>query len=90
MCRASYFLMEMSMPPSKLDDLLEETLRDVDIVRRNVFKVQAPKEEPCTLEDELQPPPYRKNVQDLIEQARSIDKPKFEHNTGLDYYPFQK
>lgn len=82
--------MEVSIPPRKIDDLMEETMRDVDIVRRRIYKMDKPKEEPCTLEDELQPPPYRKNVQDLIEQARSLDKPKYAYNTGLDYYPFQK
>lgn len=81
---------EMSIPPAKLEDFLEETLRDVDIIRRSLYRVKVPEEKPCTLEEELQPPPYRKNVQDLIEQARSLDKPKFEYNTGLDYYPFQK
>lgn len=90
MHRASYFLMEMSIPPKNIGDLMEETERDVDIVRRRVFRKAAPVEKPCTLEEELQPPPYRKDVQDLVQQARSLDKPKFEYNTGLDYYPFQK
>lgn len=80
----------MTMPPAKLDDLLEETIRDVDIIRRTVNKVKLPIEQPCTLEEELQPPPYRKNVQDLIEQAKNLEKPQFQYNTGLDYYPFQK
>lgn len=82
--------MEMSIPPVKIEDLLEETSRDVDIMRRSVYKRQRPEEKACTLEEELQPPPYRKSVQDLVEQARSLDKPKFKYNTGLDYYPFQK
>lgn len=80
----------MTIPPANLDDFLEETVRDVDIIRRSLYRVKVPEEQPCTLEEELQPPPYRKNVQDLIEQARKLDKPKFEYNTGLDYYPFQK
>lgn len=88
--RASYFLIELNIPPGKIDDLMEEATRDVDIVRRRLYKAEKPLEEPCTLEDEMQPPPYRKNVQELIEQARSLDKPKYEYNTGLDYYPFQK
>lgn len=82
--------MEINIPPVKIEDLLEETTRDVDIVRRAIYKKQPPQEVPCTLDEELQPPPYRKSVQDLVEQAKSLEKPKFKYNTGLDYYPFQK
>lgn len=80
----------MSIPPAKIEDFMEETGRDIDIIRNNLFRVQVPEDVPCTLEDELQPPPYRKSVQDLVEQAKTLDKPKFKYNTGLDYYPFQK
>lgn len=88
--RASYFIMEVNLPPLKIDDVLEQADRDVDIVRGRIFRKKEPEYQACTLEEELQPPPYRKNVQDLVKQARSLDKPRFEHNTGLDYYPFQK
>lgn len=87
-CR--YFIIEMNMPPSKVLDLKDELSRDVDIIRQQVYKVQVPDHEECTLHQEMQPPPYRKDVQELVEQARKLDKPKFEYNTGLDYYPFQK
>lgn len=69
---------------------MDEYGRDIDVIRRRIYKktIQEPYE--CTLDEEMKPPPYRKDVQDLIEQARKLDKPKFKYNTGLDYYPFQK
>lgn len=83
-------MLEFNLPPQKIEDFVDETGRDVDILRRRVYKKQDLPQVECTLEEELQPPPYRKNVQQLIKDARKLDKPKFEYNTGLDYYPFQK
>ncbi|KAF5277478.1 hypothetical protein FQR65_LT03815 [Abscondita terminalis] len=88
--RANYYLFEFNAPPSVIRDLLDEYGRDIDIIRRRIYKKVEPKLQECTLQEELQPAPYRKNVQDLIEQARKLDKPKFKYNSGLDYYPFQK
>ncbi|KAJ8950158.1 hypothetical protein NQ314_008011 [Rhamnusium bicolor] len=88
--RASYFLYEFNVPPSSIDKLFDEYGRDIDIIRRRIYKKKEAETFECTLHDELQPPPYRKNVQDLIAEARKLDKPKFKYNTGLDYYPFQK
>lgn len=78
------------MPPPKIEDFFDETGRDVDIIRRRIYKKQHLAQVECTLDEELQPPPYRKSVQNLVKEARKLDKPKFEYNTGLDYYPFQK
>lgn len=86
----SYFLMEFNAPPSSLEDLSEEYGRDVDIIRQRIYKVKEEPQQECTLHEELQPAPYRKDVQDLIAEARKLDKPKFKYNSGLDYYPFQK
>lgn len=80
----------MNLPPSKIVDLKDEIGRDVDVIRRRIHKVQPPEYIECTLHEEILPPPYRKDVQDLIKDAKQLDKPKFEYNTGLDYYPFQK
>ncbi|KAF2884617.1 hypothetical protein ILUMI_21553 [Ignelater luminosus] len=88
--KASYYLMEFNVPPSSLHDILDEYGRDIDIIRRRIYKKAEPEYQECTLHEELQPAPYRKNVQELITQARKLDKPKFQYNTGLDYYPFQK
>lgn len=87
---ASYYLMLFNAPPSSLEELSEEYGRDVDIIRRRIFKTKTVEQQECTLEEEMQPAPYRKDVQDLIEQARRLDKPKFKYNSGLKYYPFQK
>lgn len=87
---ASYFVFQFNAPPSTLEDLAEECGRDVDVIRKNIYAVKAKPIEECTLHDEMQPAPYRKNVQDLIAQARKLDKPKFKYNSGMDYYPFQK
>lgn len=78
------------MPTAKLEELKDELGRDIDIIRRRVYKQVELKPTECTLHEELQPPPYRKDVQELIEQSRKLDKPKFNYNTGLNYYPFQK
>lgn len=86
----SYFLMEFNVPPTKVDDLMEEYARDIDIIRRRIYK-KVPKDDfECTLHEELKPPPYRKSVQNLVAEARKLDKPKFKYNSGLEYYPFQK
>lgn len=88
--QANFFLIEFSAPPASLEDLAEEYTRDVDIVRKRIFKVNEPEKYECTLHEEILPPPYRKDVQELIAKARKLDKPKFKYNSGLDYYPFQK
>lgn len=44
----------------------------------------------CTLDEEMKPAPYRKDVQELIKLAKKKEKPKFEYNAEWDYYPFQK
>lgn len=86
----SYFFIEFNAPPKYIEDIYEEYGRDVDIVRRRIYKKQETEFKECTLDTEIQPAPYRKKVQDLITQARKSDKPKFEYNSGLNYYPFQK
>lgn len=82
--------MEFNVPPLRLEDLLEEYSRDIDIIRKTIYKKSAPDEFQCTLHEELQPPPYRKSVQELMKTVKKKDKKEFDYNTGLDYYPFQK
>ncbi|CAH0546027.1 unnamed protein product [Brassicogethes aeneus] len=88
--KASYFLYEFNAPPSSLETLLDAYSRDVDIIRRQIYKKKAIEPFECTLNDEILPPAYRKDVQELISEARKLEKPKFSYNSGLDYYPFQK
>lgn len=74
-----------------MGDLVEELGRDVDIVRRQIYRKNTFDEvKECTLHEEMLPPPYRQDVQDLVKEARKLDKPKFKYGNNLDYYPFQK
>ncbi|XP_021931157.1 probable 28S ribosomal protein S6, mitochondrial isoform X2 [Zootermopsis nevadensis] len=88
--QGSYFVFQFICPPSSLHNLEEEYGRDVDIVRRRIFKMETPEEFECTLHEEIKPPAYRKDVQKMIEESKKIDKYKFKYNSGLDYCPFQK
>ncbi|XP_023019351.2 mitochondrial ribosomal protein S6 [Leptinotarsa decemlineata] len=88
--RASYFMFEFNVPPTRIDQLLDEYSRDIDVIRRRIYKKTEQEPFECTLEDELKPPPYRADVQELLKIAKKSEKPKFNYNTGLDYYPFQK
>ncbi|XP_018325427.1 probable 28S ribosomal protein S6, mitochondrial [Agrilus planipennis] len=87
---ASYYLMEFNTPPHSVEELAEEYNRDVDIIRKQIYKKAAEEFKECTLDEELQPAPYRKDVQELLKKSESLHKPKFDYRTGLDYYPFQK
>ncbi|XP_046433162.1 probable 28S ribosomal protein S6, mitochondrial [Neodiprion virginianus] len=87
---ANYFIIYFDAPPSKIFDLDEAFGRDVDVVRRRIYKQDSEPPEPCTLADEIKPPPYRSEVQKMLEMAKKAKKPQFSYNTGLDYYPFQK
>lgn len=71
-------------------DLKEEYTRDVDILRKDIFKKEAPVAFKCTLESELKPPAYRPEVIEMMEIAAKKTKEKYPHKTGLKYYPFQK
>lgn len=86
----SYFLYEFNVPPTSLDSLLDEYGRDVDVIRRTIYKKKQLDPFECTLHEEILPPPYRKDVQKMIELTKKEDKFKFKYNSGLDYYPFQK
>lgn len=90
---ANYFVFKIDTATQTVADLKEEYSRDVDIVRQRVFKVQPDDEHKCTLEEELLPPAYRKEVQKMIEVGKTQVNRftyKFKYNSGLDYYPFQK
>lgn len=86
----SSFVLKFVVDPESIKDLDDEFNRDVDIIRKRIFKVDEPKRVPCTLEEELQPPAYRKEVIELMEVAKRKEKKKYSHNTGLKYYPFQR
>lgn len=86
----SYFLMHFDCATNLIADFREEYSRDIDIVRVNVFKVEEPPTLECTLDEELLPPAYRKEVIEMMAMAKKREKPKYDQKSGLDYYPFQK
>ncbi|XP_055608442.1 probable 28S ribosomal protein S6, mitochondrial [Uranotaenia lowii] len=88
----SYFVFKFDTPPATVEDLEEEYGRDVDIIRRRIYKADAAMQEQitCTLHEEMQPPAYRKEVQKMLAVANKKQKKGFQYNSGLDYYPFQK
>ncbi|GLG98470.1 hypothetical protein R5R35_014454 [Gryllus longicercus] len=88
--RASQFIIEFVVPPSSIKILKDEFERDIDVVRSRIYKVEELTPVECTLHEEILPPAYRKDVQEMVELAKKKFKPKFKNNTGLSYYPFQK
>nr|CAG4652318.1 EOG090X0IQO [Triops cancriformis] len=87
----TYFLMEFDAPPTTIEDLKDVCVRDVDIIRPSISKITKRSQFLCTLDEELQPPAYRKDVEKLIEEGRKERKPMFQRRTpNIDYYPFQK
>lgn len=84
------FTYKFDIPPNYLQDINEEYGRDVDIVKRFIFREETSMTFNCTLEDELKPPAYRKEVIEMMRIAKKSEKGKYSLNTGLDYYPFQK
>nr|CAG4638849.1 EOG090X0IQO [Cyclestheria hislopi] len=87
----TYFVMKFDSSPNSIEELSDALLRDVDIIRPVIIRLDPPKKFECTLEEELQPPAYRKDVKKLIEEGRKIQEPMFKARTpGFDYYPFQK
>jgi small subunit ribosomal protein S6 len=62
----------------------------VDIVRHKIFKVEEPKKYDCTLHEEILPPAYRKDVQELITESEKKKPKVWDSKSGLDYYPFQR
>lgn len=86
----SFFVMQFDSPTHLIHELKEEYGRDIDIVRRHIFKVEEPTTRSCTLHEEMLPPAYRKEVKRMIATSKRNEKPKFNSKSGLDYYPFQK
>lgn len=86
----SYFLMQFDCATNSLVDFREEYGRDIDIIRTNIFKVEEPEPIECTLDEEMLPPAYRKEVIEMMKVSKRREKPKYDQKSGLDYYPFQK
>uniref|UniRef100_A0A2A4JS81 Small ribosomal subunit protein bS6m n=1 Tax=Heliothis virescens TaxID=7102 RepID=A0A2A4JS81_HELVI len=90
---ANYFVFKIDTATKAVWDLKEEYSRDVDVIRRRIFKSEETCDNNCSLEEELLPPAYREEVQKMIEVGKTQVNRftyKFKYNSGLDYYPFQK
>lgn len=58
--QASYFILEFDVPSSALAPFNNYLSRDIDIIKRTIFKVPEITPQPaCTLHEELKPPAYR-------------------------------
>ncbi|XP_033211848.1 probable 28S ribosomal protein S6, mitochondrial [Belonocnema kinseyi] len=92
---ANYFIFYFDVPPTKVIEIQDEYTRDIDIARLAIVKELKPLQQPCTLHEELLPPPYRPSVKKLlrvaqIQEKKNMNKQKFQYNNGLDYLPFQR
>ncbi|XP_054272419.1 probable 28S ribosomal protein S6, mitochondrial [Macrosteles quadrilineatus] len=89
---ASYFVYKFDFPPAKLTILNDVLHRDVDIIKKRIFRNEAKEEFECTLEDEIKPAPYRKEVQLMIEEGRkkASQKKTFTYGNNLKINPFQR
>lgn len=57
---ASYFIVEFDVPSSALHQFNNYLSRDIDIIKRTIFRVPENTPQPdCTLHNELKPPAYR-------------------------------
>ncbi|XP_050542432.1 probable 28S ribosomal protein S6, mitochondrial [Daktulosphaira vitifoliae] len=92
---ASYFIVEFDAPNSALKSFNNYLSRDIDIIKRTIFRVtENTSQSPCTLHEELKPPAYRSEVQEMIaigkRKREKEAKKKVQFNTGLDFMPFQR
>ncbi|KAL1453896.1 hypothetical protein WDU94_010199 [Cyamophila willieti] len=95
--KANYFMIEFDSSTRSIESLFDSMERDVDIVRNSIFN-KNPSEDTteCKLHDEIQAPMLRKEVLEMIKTAKAKEARQlsrfsvYKHNTGLDYYPFQR
>lgn len=87
---AEHIIFKFDVSEQLREDLKEEVNLDVDVVRCNLFPVEEPKEFKCTLEEEMQPVSYRKDVQELLRMREKAPKKKWAAQMGIEYYPFQR
>lgn len=58
--QASYFIFEFDVPSSALEPFNNYLARDIDIIKRSIYRVpENLPQQPCTLHEELRPPAYR-------------------------------
>lgn len=87
----NYFLIQFDAPTSAVEKVQDALRRETDVIRPHLIKKDNPPQFSCTLQEELQPPAYRKEVDELIIEGRKVKKPLFKRNIpGYDINPFQK
>ena len=88
---ANQFVMKFDAPAPAVMNLSDSFKRDIDIIRQKFVKMDKSLAFECTLEEEMQPPAYRKDVEKLIQEGRKEKQTFYKQRTpGYDYYPFQK
>ncbi|XP_076056664.1 mitochondrial ribosomal protein S6 [Oratosquilla oratoria] len=86
--KGSYFLMHFHASPDCIESVNENCQRDVDLIRKNIFKVEHPPEFECTLHEESLPPAYRKEVHKMMEEAKKSVPINIKKKFKVEYYPF--
>ena len=85
----NYFLIHFDAPTSAIEKVQDALRRETDVIRPHLLKKETPPSFTCTLQEELQPPAYRKDVQELISEGRKIKKTHYKMNIpGSDINPF--
>lgn len=88
--QANRFIYTFDVPPKELSFLREECKLDVDIIRSVIYESNQTKPHECTLEEEMKPPAYRKEVKELLRLGKRREKTYWLPQTGVDYYPFSR
>lgn len=90
---AEQLLVTFDVSSQQKGDLHDELKTDIDVIRARIYDFKAPFPYQCDLEDDLKPPPERKEVKKLLEleKRKNYRKPvqgTYYPQTGLDYWPF--
>uniref|UniRef100_T1JCB3 Small ribosomal subunit protein bS6m n=1 Tax=Strigamia maritima TaxID=126957 RepID=T1JCB3_STRMM len=73
----NYFLYHFEAAPSAIGQYMDFYDRDIDIIRPTIALKSERKPHICTLEEELLPPAYRKDVADLLVEGKKNKKQLF-------------
>ncbi|KAK3862426.1 hypothetical protein Pcinc_031715 [Petrolisthes cinctipes] len=90
--RGNYFLVRFVAPPSSITNISDNCLRDLDIIRPFISKVEGQPAISCSLHQDLKPPAFRPEVHQMMEEAKKrvpiYARNKFKLNTPMGYNPF--
>lgn len=71
-------------------DLRDEADLDVDVMRCRIYPNHEHVEHKCTLEEEMQPVAFRKDVLKLLQLQDKNKKKGWKPQMGIEFYPFQR